>query len=48
MTNTEFARRMGKSPQYTNAVVKERVGVSLKMLSKMADVLEVPLKQLFN
>ena len=48
MTNREFARMLGKKPQYTNAVAKERVGVSLKMLSKMADVLGVPLKELFN
>ena len=48
LTNREFARLMGKSPQYTNAVAKERVGVSLKMLSKMAEVLNVPLKELFN
>lgn len=48
MTNREFARRLGKKPQYTNAVVKGRIGVSLKMLSQMADVLDVPLKELFN
>ena len=48
ITNKEFARMMGKKPQYTNAVVKERVGVSLKMLSQMADVLNIPLKELFN
>lgn len=48
MTNTEFARQMGKKPQYTNAVVKERVGVSIKMLAKMAKTLNVPVKELFN
>lgn len=48
MTNREFARLMDKKPQYTNAVAKERVGVSLRMLSKMAEVLNVPLKELFN
>lgn len=47
LTNREFARRMGKTPQYTNAVIKERSGVSLTMLSKMAEVLEVSLKDLF-
>lgn len=48
ISNSEFARLMGKKPQYTNAVVRERVGVSLKMLSRMADVLNVSLKELFN
>lgn len=48
ISNIEFARMMGKKPQYTNAVIKERVGVSLTMLSKMAGVLDVPLKELFN
>ena len=48
ISNREFARLMGKTPQYTNAVVKGRAGVSLKMLSKMAEVLNVPLKDLFN
>ena len=47
LTNKEFANRLGKKPQYTNAVVKERVGVSLTMLSRMAEVLNVPLKELF-
>ena len=48
LTNREFARRMGKTPQYTNAVIKERSGVSLTMLSKMAEVLGVKMKDLFN
>ena len=48
MTNREFARRLGRKPQYTNSVVRERVGVSLRMLSRMAAVLNVPLKELFN
>lgn len=47
LTNKEFAHLLGKKPQYTNAVVKERVGVSLTMLSRMAEVLNVPLKELF-
>lgn len=47
ITNREFARRMGKKPQYTNSVAKERVGVSLRMLTQMAKVLEVPMKELF-
>ena len=47
LTNREFAKRMDKKPQYTNAVIKEHVGVSLTMLSKMAEVLGVPLKELF-
>ena len=48
ITNREFARRMGKKPQYTNSVAKERVGVSLKMLSLMAEALDVPMKELFK
>lgn len=48
ITNREFARRMGKTPQYTNAVVKERSGVSITMLSKMAEVLDVHIKDLFK
>lgn len=47
LTNKEFARKLGKKPQYTNAVTKERVGVSLAMLSRMAEVLNVPLRELF-
>lgn len=47
MTNREFARRMGKSPQYTNAIVKERSNASIVMLSKMAKVLDVPVRELF-
>lgn len=47
ITNREFARRMGKKPQYTNGVIKERMGVSLKMLAKMAEVLNVPMRELF-
>lgn len=48
MTNREFARMLGKKPQYTNAVVNGRVGVSLNMLTKMAEALNIPLKELFN
>ena len=48
ITNREFARLMGKSPQYTNAVVKGRSGASVVMLSKMASVLGVSVKELFN
>ena len=48
ITNREFARMMGKKPQYTSSVINEHVGVSLKMLSKMAAVLGVPLRELFN
>ena len=47
MTNREFARRMGKSPQYTNAIVKGRSGASVVMLSKMADALGVSVRELF-
>ena len=48
ITNREFAKRMGKSPQYTNAIVKERAGASISMLSKMADVLGVQMCELFS
>lgn len=48
ITNREFARRMGKTPQYTNAVAKGRAGVSLRMLEKMAVVLDVTIKDMFN
>lgn len=48
MTNKEFARLMGKSPQYTNSIVKERASASIAMLSHMADVLGVPFTELFN
>jgi len=48
ITNREFARLLSKKPQYTSAVANERIGVSLKMLARMADVLNVPLKELFN
>ena len=48
MTNREFAKRMGKSPQYTNAIVKERAGASIAMLSSMAAVLDVQLCDLFQ
>lgn len=48
LTNRDFARLMGKKPQYTSAVSKGRVGASLKMLSKMAEVLDVPMKEMFN
>lgn len=47
LTNREFARRMGKTPQYTNAVAKGRAGVSLRMLEKMAAVLDVSMKDMF-
>ena len=48
ITNREFARLMGKTPQYTNAVIRGRSGVSLRMLSRMAQVLDVKMKDLFN
>ena len=48
MSNVEFARRMGTSPQYTNSIVKERANASIAMLSKMAEVLNVPMSALFN
>ncbi|MBR1526577.1 MAG: helix-turn-helix transcriptional regulator [Prevotella sp.] len=48
ITNREFARRMGTSPQYTNAVVMERRRASVVMLSRMAEALGVPLKEMFN
>ena len=47
LTNKEFARLMGKSPQYTNSIVKERAGASIAMLSKMAEVLGVPFTDIF-
>lgn len=48
ISNVEFARRMGKTPQYTNSIVKERAAASVAMLSKMAEVLNVPMSDLFN
>lgn len=48
ITNREFARRLGKSPQYTNAIVKERSSASVLMLTRMAEVLGVSIKELFN
>ena len=47
LTNRDFARLMGKKPQYTCSVANGSIGVSLKMLSRMAEVLDVPLKELF-
>ena len=47
ITNREFANRLGKSPQYTNSIVKERAGASITMLSKMAEVLGVQLSEMF-
>ncbi len=47
ITNREFAKRLGKSPQYTNAIIKERSGASLTMLATMADTLGVNIKELF-
>ena len=48
ITNREFARMMNKKPQYTNAVARERVGASIPMLTSMAKVLNVSLKDLFE
>ena len=48
ITNREFAQRLGKSPQYTNAIVKERAGASITMLSKMAEVLGVQMSEIFK
>lgn len=47
LTNREFARMMGRKPQYTSAVARGRAGVSLKMLSRMAEVLDISLKEMF-
>lgn len=47
MTNKAFAERLSKKPQYTSNVAHGRISVSLKMLERMADVLDVPLSELF-
>lgn len=47
ITNRKFAEMLGKSPQYTNSIVKERAGASINMLSTMADVLGVQLSEVF-
>lgn len=47
MTNKAFAERLSKKPQYTSNVAHGRISVSLKMLERMANVLDVPLSELF-
>lgn len=47
MTNKAFAERLSKKPQYTSNVAHGRISVSLKMLEKMAGVLDVPISEMF-
>lgn len=47
MTNKCFAERLSKKPQYTSNVAHGRISVSLKMLERMANVLNVPLSEMF-
>lgn len=48
VSGCELAKRLNKSPQYVNGIVKERYGASIKMLRQFSIALDVPLYQLFN
>lgn len=47
MTNKAFAERLSKKPQYTSNIAHGRISVSLKMLERMANVLDVPISEMF-
>lgn len=48
VTGRELSERLGKAPQYVNAIVKERSGASVRMLRKFAEALDVPFIEIFN
>lgn len=48
LSQKDLAERMGVSVQYVNALVKERNSGSIKMYNKIAGILGVPFKELFE
>lgn len=48
LTEHDLANHFGVSRQYVNAIVKERSSCSLEMLSRIAEVLDVPIVSLFE
>lgn len=47
MTNKAFAERLSKKPQYTSNIAHGRISVSIRMLERMANVLDVPISEMF-
>ena len=48
LSQKDLAERMGVSVQYVNALVKERNSGSIKMYKRIAGILGVPFKELFE
>ena len=48
ISNSQFAQMLGVTPQYTSTIVHERGQVSIKKLAKIADMLDVNIKELFR
>lgn len=48
ISEIEFAKELGVTPSYVNAVAAGRVNMSLKRLEQIADKLDVPLAAFFD
>ena len=48
ITQSAFAEEVGITPQYMSAICTGKVSVSLKKLSRFAEMLEVPLTELIK
>lgn len=48
ITAKELAEKMGATPQYISGIIREKDTASVRVLSNIAQILEVPLSSLFD
>lgn len=48
MTAKQLAEKMNVTPQYISGIVRETGSVSVEVLSKIAEILDVPISSLFE
>jgi transcriptional regulator with XRE-family HTH domain len=48
ITAKELAEKMGSTPQYISGIIREKDTASVRVLSNIAQILNVPLSSLFD
>lgn len=48
MSEQDLANKLGVSRQYVNSIIREKRACSLRMINRLADVLDVPVASLFD
>lgn len=48
ITAKDLAEKMGATPQYISGIIREKDSASVRTLSNIAQILEVPLASLFD